>query len=349
MPLAGEARLAVASLDMDVVRRRRRERAFQHPHQVVAGVRDDDVAVGPNRHPHRGRQLRQDRRAIIAKLVGFAGAGDGVEHVVGGREFAHLVVAGVRDVQVRPGVESDARGEAQLRRGADHSIDGTRGPRACHGLHRAVGQIQPPDHIVIGIRDVEAVAVDGQGARMVQGRGQHRGDRAGAADRAHAIIQRVRHKDDVALGIPGDAVGGVELRGGRRTVIALEAERPGAGNRADHRGLHGARAADRGNRDAHLANLVTEGVGDIDVEARHLVAGLRHLPDRDRVRSRQLRLRRIAAVTFDGERARARKAQLTVVDQQANHVVGRVGDEGVAAGHRQAKGLLGDLGRLSHG
>ena len=72
---------------------------------------------------------------------------------------------------------------------------------------------------------------------MVQGRGQHRGDRAGAADRAHAIIQRVRHKDDVALGIPGDAVRGVELRGGRRTVIALEAERAGAGNRADHRGL----------------------------------------------------------------------------------------------------------------
>ena len=90
-------------------------------------------------------------------------------------------------------------------------------------------------------------------------------------------------------------------------------------------------------------------IGDIDVEAGHLVADLGDLADRDCVWPRQLGRRRIATITIDGEAAKAGKGHLGVVDQKANQVIRRVGHERIPVKYGQAKGLLGNLGGGAHG
>ena len=107
---AGKARGPIAGFDVNVVPGRGGDGAFQHSHEIVAGVRDHDIAVRSHRDPRRGAELCQDRRAAVAEPTGLPGAGDGTERVFGRcRQFANGIVAGVGDVEIRLLVEAKPR------------------------------------------------------------------------------------------------------------------------------------------------------------------------------------------------------------------------------------------------
>src|SRR5207245_11302290 len=118
------------------------------------------------------------------------------------------------------------------------------------------------DHIVVGIGDVRPVAVHGQRAWLVEGRGDQRPDDAAAVDPAHPVVEGVGDVDELPLGIPGDSVRGVQLGRYRRTLVAGIAEAAGARYGGDHGRLGTGGIIDRWNGDGRLAHLVGIGVGD---------------------------------------------------------------------------------------
>ena len=102
LAVAGKARRSIAGFDVDVVPGCCGDGAFQYPHEIVAGVRDHDIAVGSHRDRRRCTELCQDRRATVAELAGLPIAGDGSERVIGRcRQLANGIVAGVGDVEIR--------------------------------------------------------------------------------------------------------------------------------------------------------------------------------------------------------------------------------------------------------
>ena len=263
------------------------------------------------------------------------------------RQFANGIVAGVGDVEIRLLVEGQPRRLPKKRCGTWSGVGVACTPRAGHGAQRTGLQVEAADHIVIGIGDVQPVAVHSQRAGLVEGRGNQRPDDAATIDPSHPVVEGVGDVNELPLGVPGDAIRGIELGRHRRTLVAGIAEAAGSRDGGDHGRLGTRGVIDRRDGDGRLAHLVGIGVGDIDVEAGHLVTDLRDLPDRDRIRAGQLGLGRISAVARNRKAPGARKGHLRVVDQQPNDMVGRVGDEGVAAKDREAEGLLGDLGRLA--
>ena len=282
-------------------------------------------------------------RAAVSGPAGFTRTGHG-RHVTRGGELAHDVVAGIGDEQVRPVVESDARWTLQPRRRAADTIDIAGRPGAGDRREHAPVEVEAANHVVVRIRDVQPVAVDGQSARMIQRAGKEAPDCPSAVDRAHPVVQGVGDVQDVPFRVPGNAIWRIELGRRRPAAVTRKAEAARAGDRADHRALGRAGLVDGRDGDARLAYLVGERIRDIDVEGRHLVADLGDLPDGDGVGPGQLGLRRIAAIALDGEAAEAGKSHFGVVDQQADHVVRRVGHERIPPKHGQAKGLLGNVG-----
>src|SRR6202035_2153685 len=188
-------------------------------------------------------------------------------------------------------------------------------------------KVEAPYLIVIGVGDVQPIAVDGEAARLAEWGGDEGPDDAAAVDPAHPIVEGVRDVDLLSLRIPGDAVGRVELGRRSRTTLAGVAETAGSGDGADHRRLGTRGVIDRRDGDDRLAHLVSEGIRDVDVEARYLVADLCDLSDRHRIGSGKLPLRRVAAVARNRQAPGAGKGDLTVVDQQTNDMVRRIGDE----------------------
>ena len=300
---------------MNVVSRRCGQRALEDADQVVARVGDDDVAVRPYGHTGRRRQLRQDRRAAVAELARLAGAGDGAKDIVRHREFADHVVAGIGDVEVRPIVECQPGRHLEQRRSRHHAVEVAGDAGSRHDRERVAHEVEATDDIVIGIGDVKAVAIDRQAARLLQRGAHQRGNRARTVDDAHPVVERVGDVDLAAFGVPRDAIRGIQLGGRRQATVAGKSEAAGPGDGADHGRRRAARAIDRRNRDGRLADLVAEGVGNIDVEAGHLVADLGYLPDRHRIGPRKLRLGWIAAITLDRHAASAGKGELAVIDQ----------------------------------
>src|SRR5262249_56225609 len=108
------------------------------PDAVVAGVGDEQVAVGVPCPALGGGQLGGGGEAVVAAVAGGAGAGHGDDGARRPHHLADAVVGAVGDEQVAVGVHRHAAGPVQERRGggptvaavsgaagAGHSDDGT--------------------------------------------------------------------------------------------------------------------------------------------------------------------------------------------------------------------------------
>ena len=292
------------------------------------------------------------------------------------------MVSAVCDVDVALAVDSDARRVLQRGAGGRMAIAAEPSRSVCRpGKDRKrqwtsrfciwIARVVEPDDIVIGIGDVEASERIGrQPARMiepdlecagasrlistknrVEGRlWRSRGGRIGIGDPADPVIQSVCDVQDAPLVVPGQSVRRVELsleQIGARGPVSKEAEFARPSQRRDLRLQLLVRLVDRGNRDVDLADAVSVGVRYIDVEGGDLEALHGHVADRDRVGTLQLGTAEVAAIAFRAQRPVAGKDLFGVADQQADDLVGRIGNEGVAADYGNRVWLLRHLGRLS--
>src|SRR5206468_2761182 len=203
--------------------------------------------------------------AAVAREARGVGAGVGRDGAPRG-DLADAAVSLVRDVEVAGGIEGYANGYVELRGGR-----GTAVAREVRAAAAGVGRDRAPggdlaDAVVAVVGDVEVAgeieshagggaelrsgrgaAVPGEGPRARAGVGR---DGAAGGDLADAIAIR---DVEVAGGIEGHAMGGVELRGGRGAAVAREATAATAGV-----GRDGAPWAD-------LADAAVAAVRDVEV------------------------------------------------------------------------------------
>ena len=224
-------------------------------------------------------------------------------------------------------------------------------------------RIEAANHTVIGIGHIEpAAVVDGKSARISQHIGaDDRLDRrrfvdisAGVGCRSPGVILIwIEDRADTVIGAVGDIQNRVRLIPGQRIrrleggagkvgriAVRSVASVGRAGEGADLRRLKRGRAGDRVYGDPHLADLVGEGVRDVDIERRHLEWSVRRdVADGDRIGTHQLGFRQLKTIAFGRERAASGKHQLAVVDQQPNHAVDRVRHERISTRHGQPEWL----------
>ena len=182
-------------------------------------------------------QLGVGRGSVVAAVTGGTVAGDGDD--VAGRldHLADHVVVRVGDEQVARGVDGDADGVAQLGGGGGSVVAAvTLGAVAGDGDDVAGRLDDLADHVVGRVGDEQvARGVDGDAVGLVQlgggggsvvaavTLGAVAGDGDDVAGRlddlADHVVGRVGD-EQVARGVDGDAVGAVQLGGGRGSVVA---------------------------------------------------------------------------------------------------------------------------------
>ena len=93
-----------------------------------------------------------------------------------------------------------------MRGRTDDAVDVACRPRSRDCSEPAPVEVEAPNDIVIGIGDIQPVAIDGQSARMIQRAGNQAADCPSAVDGAYPVVERVGDVEDVPFRVPGNPI-----------------------------------------------------------------------------------------------------------------------------------------------